>query len=108
MCELQFHEVSKIDQTSPHLLTPSADGYTEYSPTPRFLESQRELRDLLLTSAQSLAPTRAGSPVYEEEITPGAREEPRNQSVIRRIISSEDRAAWLRNYLDEVAPWVGL
>lgn len=93
--------------TSPSVLGLSTiSSYDEYSNDPRFVESQRELRDLLFTSAHSLAPTRAASP--EADLTGSLL--PRigvdEDAAISKIVSTGPRVAWLRNYLDEVAPWV--
>lgn len=84
---------------------PSYSANDEYTDDPRFLESQKEFRDLLLTTAQSLAPTRAASPVDAISTVFGS---PRisNVSVIRQAVSTRERVEWLRKYLDEVAPWV--
>ncbi len=93
-------------ETSPSLQGFSTSGLDEYTSDPRFLESQKELRNLLLTSAQSLAPTRATSPVGQEGSTSELSEQVINQSAISNIVSTGERVLWLRNYLEEVAPWV--
>ncbi|KAH6724798.1 hypothetical protein BKA61DRAFT_37096 [Leptodontidium sp. MPI-SDFR-AT-0119] len=95
--------------TSPSVLGLSTiSSYDEYSNDPRFVESQRELRDLLFTSAHSLAPTRAASP--EADLTGSLL--PRigvdEDAAISKIVSTGPRVAWLRNYLDEVAPWLDM
>lgn len=82
------------------LFGPSPSDHDGYADDPRFLESQREFRDLLLASAQSLAPTRAATP---EDAPSEIRSE---ASIIRRVVSTVERVIWLRKYLDEVAPWV--
>lgn len=101
----QGDDVFRIAGTSPGVLSQWTPGHEEYSPNPRFLESQRELRDLLLTSAQSVAPTRAASPIGRNAAISDSHERPA-ESAIRSIVSTEERVVWLRNYLDEVAPWV--
>ena len=85
---------------------PNFSAYDEYPDDPRFLESQREFRDLLLTSAQSLAPTRVGSPVNPGTPTSPLPTTLPAASIIRQIISTRERVIWLRKYIDEVAPWV--
>jgi hypothetical protein len=93
-----------ISETSPSLL--GLSGFDEYTNDPRFVESHRELRDLLFTSAQSLAPTRAASPTALESSSSDVSERPQNASAISDILSTRERLLWLRNYLEEVAPWV--
>lgn len=89
-----------------------AEGFSGFSPCddytddPRFLESQREFRDLLPTSAQSLAPTRASSPVEQCGINHHNSKTLFDSSVIKQTVSSRERVVWLRKYHDEVAPWV--
>lgn len=85
---------------------PSFSGNDEYTDDPRFLESQREFRDLLLTSAQSLAPTRAASPVDPSTVALNTPKTVPDASIIKQVVSTRERVAWLRTYLDEVAPWV--
>ncbi|KAG9235731.1 C6 zinc finger domain-containing protein [Amylocarpus encephaloides] len=96
-----------IAATSPGLLSLSTSAYDEYTHDPRFLESQRKLRDLLLTSAQSLAPTRAGSPIDTAAI-PSEGSQGKQNSRLKDIITTEERVVWLKNYLDEVAPWLDM
>lgn len=82
------------------------DEYTNYANDPKFVESHKELRDLLLTSAQSAAPTRAVSSIADEESRSQLSERLHNVSAVESIISTGERVMWLRNYLEEVAPWV--
>ena len=95
-----------ITAASPSVLGLSNYGYDEYTNDPRFLESQRELRDLLLTSAQSLAPTRAPTPDDAGAFITEVPALVSNASAIRSIVCTGERVVWLKNYLDEVAPWV--
>jgi hypothetical protein len=95
-----------IAESSPSTWGLSTVGVDEYTSDPRFLECQRELRHLLLTTAQSLAPTRATSPVLENNIPTEVLETTQNASAITTIVSTGERVLWLRNYLEEVAPWV--
>ncbi|KAH8676472.1 hypothetical protein BGZ60DRAFT_371394 [Tricladium varicosporioides] len=93
---------------SPSVLEHSViSGYDEYTNDPRFVESHRELRGLLFTSANSLAPTRAGSPVDTSIGYPSSLSDTR-ESALRDVISTGERVVWLRNYLDEVAPWLDM
>ncbi|CZR69835.1 related to regulatory protein for the arginine catabolic pathway [Phialocephala subalpina] len=93
-----------MSETSPSLL--GLSGFDEYTNDPRFLESHKELRDLLLTSAQSVAPTRVGSPISQEVSSSEHLERIQNSSTIQSILSTGERVIWLMNYLEEVAPWV--
>jgi hypothetical protein len=98
-----FGGPSYFSETSPSL---GLSGFDEYTNDPKFLESHKELRDLLLTSAQSAAPTRAASPIAEEESRSQLPERLHNTSAVERVVSTGERVMWLRNYLEEVAPWV--
>lgn len=80
--------------------------FDEYTNDPRFVESQRELRDLLFTSAQSLAPTRVGTPEVHGPTFSGSPHEVSHGGAIKTVVSTGERVVWLKNYLDEVAPWV--
>lgn len=89
----------------------SVSWFDEYSSDPRFVESQRELRSLLFTSAQSLAPTRAASPASQdgthgEEVPRSPNVAPSSSSCMRDIVTTGKRVIWLQNYIQEVAPWV--
>jgi hypothetical protein len=103
----QFASVALLDaamhNTSPVLpgslshenrIVSDAEGFSGFSPCddytddPRFLESQREFRDLLLTSAQSLAPTRASSPVEQCGINHHNSKTLFDASVIKQTVSS--------------------
>jgi hypothetical protein len=93
--------------SSPHIntgISPNSTAYStfdEFTNDPRFLESQQEFRSLLFTSAQSAAPTRRGSPVYD------AVSNAQTGDALSSIVSSGSRIIWLQNYLDEVVLWVG-
>jgi hypothetical protein len=84
----------------------TASWFDEYTNDPRFVESQRELRDLLFTSAQSLAPTRAGTPEDHDTTLSGTLYEFSNGGAVKSVVSTGERVVYLKNYLDEVAPWV--
>jgi len=74
-------------------------GYQEY---------REELRSLIFHTAQSTGPTRQGSPVDDEPQDPDLRayldEEHRRETA--GILATEGRIKYLRNYVDQVAPWV--
>lgn len=72
----------------------------EFSHDPVYLASQEELRGLLFSTAQSAAPTRAGSPAG------GAEDESSMPHQMREILSSSKRVEYLKNYIGQVAPWV--
>jgi hypothetical protein len=84
-------------------ISPSSTAYSifdEFANDPRFLKSQQEFRSLLFTSALSAAPTRRGSPVHDAIL------DHQSGDALSSIVSTGPRIIWLRNYLDEVAPWV--
>ena len=115
-----FREIQQFNHTSEEArdpdplagVSPSVLGlstvswFDEYTNDPRFVESQRELRDLLFTSAQSLAPTRAGTPEDNDPTFLNSPLDIANASSIKSVVSTGGRVVWLKNYLDEVAPWV--
>ena len=82
--------------------------FDEYTNDPRFVESQRELRDLLFTSAQSLAPTRAGTPEGYNLAFSSSPHDVTDVGSIVSVVSTGERVVWLKNYLDEVAPWLDM
>lgn len=90
----------------------TASIFDEYSNDPRFVDSQRELRSLLFDTARSSAPTRAGSPENGEDdvgsTTESARKALENTSFIKSIVSTGRRVMWLKNYINEVAPWLDM
>jgi len=90
----------------------TASIYDEYSNDPRFVDSQRELRSLLFDTARSTGPTRVGSPENDEEdagsTTESARRAFERTSYIKSIVSTGRRVTWLKNYINEVAPWLDM
>ena len=86
----------------------TASWLDEYANDPIFVESQRELRDLLFTSAQSLSPTRAGTPEGHIPSLPDFPQDLPEVDSIKSVVSNEERIVWLKNYLDEVAPWLDM
>lgn len=76
-----------------------------FSHDPGFLASQEELRCMLFTIAQSAAPTREGSPAAQDH----AREQPpeAERVPLRPALSNDRRVKYLKNYVGQVAPWVG-
>lgn len=108
---------ARIETTSVFEHTDSPMGFStssfvdEYSADPRFLESQNELRTLLFTTAHSIAPTRAGSPVGPHQtfpVTPGSNLSSEPTLYTTSIISTEKRVTWFKNYIEEVAPWLDM
>ncbi|KAN0114960.1 Fungal specific transcription factor domain containing protein [Hyaloscypha variabilis] len=86
-------------------ISPSSTAYSifdEFANDPRFLKSQQEFRSLLFTSALSAAPTRQGSPVHDAIL------DHQSGDALSSIVSTGPRIIWLRNYLDEVAPWLDM
>lgn len=97
---------------SPTGVSPAAlSVLDEYATNQQFLELQEELRTLLFNSANSVAPSRAASPPLVEpgDVSAERAQVARTQEedVMKQIITTNGRADYLRNYIDEVAPWVG-
>jgi len=92
----------------------SISSLDEYSMDPRFVESQKELRTLLFTTAHSIAPTRVGSPVRQNQLsgelpgTPGSNSSHQYSLCLKNIISTGRRVTWFKNYIQEVAPWLDM
>ncbi|KAH8593954.1 hypothetical protein B0O99DRAFT_625658 [Bisporella sp. PMI_857] len=105
---LRFEQVS---EPSPQGLS-TISIFDEYSNDPQFVESQRELRSLLFDTARSADPTRVGSPEngYDDgrATTEKAGGRAGSPSFIQSIISTQQKVIWLRNYIDEVAPWLDM
>ncbi len=91
----------------------------EESNNPLFIESQRELRTLLHDTARSAGPTRLGSPVGGNDEGDNSPLVPPDSSTSssggganaiasRAIVSTAERVNWLRNYIDEVSPWLDM
>jgi len=79
----------------------------EYSSDPRFIESQREFRSLLFDIARSSGPTREGSPV--EGSADGTQPSPTIiSSHIKDVVTTRERVVLLKNYVNEVAPWLDM
>jgi hypothetical protein len=100
--------------TSPMGLS-AASTYDEYASDPRFIESQREFRTLLFDTARSAGPTRVGSPVPGDSNglddsnppEPSARAA-EYRSYIKSVVTTGERVIWLKNYINEVAPWLDM
>ncbi len=98
-----------VDTVSPSVFGhSSASILDEYTNDPRFVESQRELRSLLFETAHSLAPSRATSPVPVTSSNVGVNGSRTldQTSFVTQIIDTARRVAYLKNYINEVAPWV--
>lgn len=90
---------------------------------PGYLAYQEELRCLIFNTAQTAAPTREPSPVPDE--TPAAatanevhqqhqqqqrrqeEDDHEAQALTRAALATGRRLEYLKNYVAEVAPWVG-
>ena len=90
----------------------TASIFDDFSNDPRFVESQRELRSLLFDTARSTGPTRVGSPANIEDdvasITESSRRTIENTSFIKSIVFTGRKVMWLKNYINEVAPWLDM
>jgi hypothetical protein len=79
--------------------TASSWPFDEFAHDPDYLASQEALRSLLFTTARSAAPTRAA--------TPEDGDGPNRAFDIRQVLLQGRRVQYLKNYLSQVAPWVG-
>ena len=79
--------------------TASSWPFDEFAHDPDYLASQEALRSLLFTTARSVAPTRAATPEDADESN-GAFD-------IKQVLPQGRRVQYLKNYLSQVAPWVG-
>lgn len=77
----------------------------EYANNPDFLASQEELRGLLFATAQSTVPTRNASPDNLGVSIEGVEHAGKSNFMIK-ILNTTKRVDFLRNYINEVAPWV--
>lgn len=76
------------------------DGFTH---DPGYLASQEELRCMLFSIAQSAVPGSSGSDV--DFCGGGTRLS--SSGVMKEALSNRRRIGYLKNYVGEVAPWVG-
>ena len=90
----------------------AASMYDEYSNDPAFIESQREFRNLLFDTARETGPTRPGTPVSraDEGSDRGVPNSGGRKSIshIQTLVSTGERVMWLKNYINEVAPWLDM
>lgn len=107
------HHGSMNNHNSPMNLSASSI-YDEYSNDPGFIESQREFRTLLFETARSTAPTRTGSPAADDtdhldvSTTASLSRPSEAGSSMKSIVSTGERIVCLKNYIDEVAPWLDM
>jgi hypothetical protein len=94
--ESQFNGLENID---PFLSPATSWGIDEFAHDPNYLASQEELRALLFTTARSVAPTRAGTPVEDDDN--GA--EPSRDFSVKKILAKGRRVQYLKNYMSAVA-----
>ncbi|KAH8168541.1 fungal specific transcription factor domain-containing protein [Sarocladium implicatum] len=77
---------------------------------PGYLEYQEELRCLIFNTAQTVAPTREGSPSFALDpwidVTPEKEQEVQHQ--LAAIMSTGRRLEYLKNWTAEVAPWLDM
>lgn len=89
-----------FENTDPFLspATASSWPFDEFSHDPDYLASQEALRSLMFDTAQSVAPTRAGTPVEGDALVGAVN--------IKRVLADGKRIQYLKNYMSQVAPWV--
>lgn len=72
-----------------------------------YIASQEELRSLIITTAQSTAPTREVSLARGESAEPDVAPDPGPEhDQMKQILSQGRRLEYLKNYIGQVAPWV--
>lgn len=93
---------NRFDNIDPTLSVSPATSwdFDEFAHDPNYLASQEELRALLFTTARSAAPTRAGTPLDDDEDAPGT------SFNTKQILARGRHAQHLKNYISQVAPWV--
>lgn len=89
-----------FESIDPFLSPATSWGFDEFAHDPNYLASQEELRSLLFTTARSAAPTRAGTPIVEDDIGFDT------SFNIKQILAKGRRVQYLKNYIAQVAPWV--
>lgn len=80
--------------------TASSWPYDEFAHDPNYLASQEVLRSLMFTTARSVVPTRAGTPMDGDD---GA-----GTMNIKCVLADGRHIQYLKNYISHVAPWVSL
>lgn len=94
--ESPYHDLENVDS----FLSPvTIWGIDEFAHDPDYLASQEELRELLFTTARSTAPTRAATPVEDDE-TNG---DTSSNFSIKQILAKGRRVQYLKNYISAVA-----
>ncbi|KAJ4299911.1 hypothetical protein N0V90_005158 [Kalmusia sp. IMI 367209] len=100
--ENHFPTGASLDNMDPFLSPATSWGIDEFAHDPNYLASQEELRALLFTTARSAAPTRAGTPVDDEDNGSGS------SFSIKKILAKGRRVQYLKNYMSQVAPWLDM
>lgn len=94
--ESSYHGLGGIDS----FLSPGTSwSFDEFAHDPDYLASQEALRELLFTTARSAVPTRAGTPV-EDDDTSG---EASSNFSVKQILAQGRRVQYLKNYISAVA-----
>lgn len=97
---------SKAGDTAPIYSSPLGSGswYQDgFTHNPGYLASQEELRCMLFNIAQSAAPGASGS----DADLYGGGTRLSSSGVMKEALSNRRRIGYLKNYVGEVAPWVG-
>jgi len=88
----------------------SLEPFDDILRQPGYLESQEDVRCLILNTAQTVAPSREGSPSLAQDL--GRRstsaQQLEAQAQLTAALSSGRKVEYLKNWVAEVAPWVGL
>ncbi|KAF1954973.1 hypothetical protein CC80DRAFT_493355 [Byssothecium circinans] len=91
---------SAFDHMVDSFHSPAASwGFDEFAHDPNYLASQEELKSLLFTTARSVVPTRAGTPIEDGG---GA------SFNVKKILAHGNHVQYLKNYISHVAPWLDM
>ncbi|KAH8646875.1 hypothetical protein BX600DRAFT_443845 [Xylariales sp. PMI_506] len=99
-----------LDEVSPSIVWRP----DEFSLIHDYQEYQEELRCLIFSTAQSMAPSRQGSPAAGESWADGGSQlvqrvqDGSNHHLVKEILSNRENIKYLRNYVDQVAPWLDM
>jgi hypothetical protein len=102
------HLAQLLPESGYTIFSPGATSVSsdDYAANPRFLELQKELRNILFTGAQSDVASRATTPHLRH--TGVSEENARSRQATRTIICNRARLRYLKNYIDKVAPWLDM
>ncbi|KAF2013996.1 hypothetical protein BU24DRAFT_434851 [Aaosphaeria arxii CBS 175.79] len=95
----------------PFLSPATSWGFDELAHDPNYLASQEELRSLLFNTARSAAPTRAGTPLEDDDENENSTNENDTHDPnfnTKQVLAKGRRVQYLKNYISQVAPWLDM